>query len=138
MAYTTINKSTDYFDTVTYTGNGGTQSITGVGFQPDWTWCKQRNTARNHGVFDAVRGVTKILYSNDTSGQGTAATSLTSFNSDGFSCGGETETNQNGGTYASWNWKANGAGSSNTDGSITSTVSANTTSGFSIVSYTGS
>ena len=138
MAYTTINKSSSFQNQVLYTGNGSTQSVTGVGFQPDWTWCKQRNTARNHGLFDAVRGVTKILYSNDTSGQGTAATSLTSFNSDGFSCGGETETNQNGGTYASWNWKANGAGSSNTDGTINSTVSVNATSGFSIVSYTGS
>ena len=137
MAYTTINKSSSFQNQVIYTGNGSTQSVTGVGFQPDWTWCKQRNTARNHGLFDAVRGVTKILYSNDSSGQATAATSLTSFNSDGFSCGGETETNANGGTYVSWNWKANGAGSANTAGSINSTVSANTTSGFSIVSYTG-
>ena len=135
MAYTTINKSSSFQNQVLYTGNGSTQSVTGVGFQPDWTWCKQRNTARNHGLFDAVRGVTKILYSNDTSGQGTAATSLTSFNSDGFSCGGETETNQNGGTYVAWNWKANGAGSANTDGGINSTVSVNNTAGFSIVKY---
>jgi len=137
MAYTTINKSSSFQNQVIYTGNGSTQSVTGVGFQPDWTWCKQRNTARNHGLFDAVRGVTKILYSNDSSGQATAATSLTSFNSDGFSCGGETETNANGGTYVSWNWKANGAGSANTAGSINSTVSVNTTTGFSVVSYTG-
>ena len=137
MAYTTINKSSSFQNQVIYTGNGSTQSVTGVGFQPDWTWCKQRNTARNHGLFDAVRGVTKILYSNDSSGQATAATSLTSFNSDGFSCGGETETNANGGTYVSWNWKANGAGSANTAGSINSTVSVSATSGFSIVSYTG-
>ena len=140
MAYTTINKSTDYFNTVTYTGNGGTQSITGVGFQPDWTWCKQRNTARNHGLFDAVRGVTKILYSNDTSGQGTAATSLTSFNSDGFSCGGETETNQNGGTYVAWNWKAGTTSGIATNGATTITpanYSFNQTSGMSIVNYDG-
>jgi len=139
MAYTTINKSSSFQNQVLYTGNGSTQSVTGVGFQPDFTWCKQRNTSRNHGLFDAVRGVTKILYSNDNATQGTAATSLTSFNSDGFSCGGETETNQNGGTYVAWNWKAGGGqGSSNTDGSINTTyTSVNTTSGFSISSYTG-
>ena len=140
MAYTTINKSSSFQNQVLYTGNGSTQSVTGVGFQPDWTWCKQRNTARNHGLFDAVRGVTKILYSNDASGQGTAATSLTSFNSDGFSCGGETETNQNGGTYVSWNWKAGTAVSGNTSGSgtyKTYTGSVNTTSGFSIIKYVG-
>tara|TARA_R100000541_G_scaffold6168_1_gene13652 strand:- start:43 stop:1095 length:1053 start_codon:yes stop_codon:yes gene_type:complete len=140
MAYTTINKSSSFQNQVLYTGNGSTQSVTGVGFQPDWTWCKQRNTARNHGLFDAVRGVTKILYSNDSSGQGTAATSLTSFNSDGFSCGGETETNENGGTYVAWNWKAGTAVSGDTGGSGTYksyTGSVNATAGFSIIKYTG-
>ena len=140
MAYTTINKSSSFQNQVLYTGNGSTQSVTGVGFQPDWTWCKQRNTARNHGLFDAVRGVTKILYSNDTSGQGTAATSLTSFNSDGFSCGGETETNQNGGTYVAWNWKAGTTSGIATNGATTITpggYSFNQTSGMSIINYDG-
>ncbi len=137
MAYTTIKKPSDYFNTVLYTGNGSTQSITGVGFQPDWTWLKSRSNSNVHALFDAVRGVTKRISSNDTSAEATEAGALTAFDSDGFSLGNWTSTNGSGHTLASWNWKANGAGSANTDGSITSTVSANTTSGFSIVKYTG-
>ena len=64
MAYTTINKSTDYFNTKLYTGNGGTQSLTGVGFQPDFTWVKGRSITEHHNLYDAVRGVTKPLYTN--------------------------------------------------------------------------
>jgi hypothetical protein len=137
MAYTTINKSSDYFNTKLYTGNGSTQSITGVGFQPDWTWIKSRTTTNSHALYDAVRGATKTLRSNTSGAEATSSQSLTSFDSDGFSVGSDGQENGSGRNYASWNWKANGAGSSNTDGSITSTVSANTTSGFSIVSYTG-
>ena len=138
MAYTTINKSTDYFNTKLYTGNGSTQSITGVGFQPDFCWFKRRDTgASNHALQDAVRGVTKFIQSNTTSAEATSSNYLTSFNSDGFSLAGDGDVNENNANHASWNWKANGAGSANTDGSISSTVSANTTSGFSIVSYTG-
>ena len=66
MAYTTINKHTDYFNTKLFTGNGGTNAITGVGFQPDWTWLKNRSTTDSHSFYDAVRGVTKRLKS-DTS-----------------------------------------------------------------------
>jgi len=141
MAYTTINKSTDYFNTKLYTGNGGTQhSITGVGFQPDWTWIKSRDDAYNHFLFDAVRGVGKQIYSNLTNAEATNMNNLYSFNADGFSLAqsaNDDVTNKNNSNFASWNWKANGAGSSNTDGSITSTVSANTTAGFSIVKWTG-
>ena len=137
MAYTTINKSTDYFNTKLYTGNGGTQSITGVGFQPDWTWIKPRSIADNHVAFDAVRGATKVLKVNLTNAESTVAQTLTSFNSDGFSIGSDGEVSGNNATYASWNWKANGAGSANTDGAVSTTVSVNTTAGFSIVKYTG-
>jgi len=137
MAYTTINKSGDYFNTKLYTGNGSTQSITGVGFQPDFTWLKKRNDAAYHFLVDAVRGAPKTVFSNDTSAEVSQVNGLTAFNSDGFAVGSNSTINGNSDTFASWNWKANGAGSSNTDGSISSTVSANTTSGFSIVSYTG-
>jgi len=138
MAYTTIKKPSDYFNTKLYTGNGSTNAITGVGFQPDWVWLKSRSEAStDHKLFDAVRQSPNFVSSNLTAAE--AATSYFSgFQSDGFTVTGNNgQYNQSSATYASWNWLANGAGSANTDGSITSTVSANTTSGFSIVSYTG-
>ena len=137
MSYTTINKSTEHFNTKLYTGNGSARSITGVGFQPDWVWVKDRSDAQNHGLREAVRGATKRLVSNDTAAENTQTQGLSSFDSDGFSLGTGVDVNANSDNYVSWNWKANGAGSANTDGSINSTVSANTTAGFSIVSYTG-
>ena len=137
MAYTTINKSSEHFNTKLYTGNGSTNAITGVGFQPDMCWWKMRSGVEEHALGDAVRGATKIIKPNATSAEATSSSYFTSFDSDGFTLGGDSKTNTNSSTYASWNWKANGAGVSNTDGSITSTVSANTTSGFSIVKYTG-
>ena len=137
MAYTTINKSTDYFNTKLYTGNGSTNAITGVGFQPDLVWSKSRSDTYDHVWFDAVRGATKRIISNSSGAETTASTDLTAFNSDGFTLGSGSNINNNSDTFASWNWKAGGAGSSNTDGSITSTVSASTTSGFSIVKYNG-
>ena len=137
MAYTTINKSTDYFNTKLYTGNGGTQSITGVGHKPDLVWVKQRNGAAYHQLTDAVRGVNSQSASNDA-GMGGSNTCLTGFNSDGFALGSNGDVNANSKNYVSWNWKANGQGSSNTDGTINSTyTSASTTSGFSIVQFTG-
>ena len=136
MAYTTINKSSDYFNTKLYTGNGSTQSITGVGFQPDWLWIKNRDGTNNHILQDAVRGATKSLESDGTGAETTSSTRVTSFDSDGFSIGSAGTNNTNTNNYVSWNWKANGAGSSNTDGTITSTVSANTTAGFSIGTFT--
>ena len=145
MAFTTINKSTDFFKPKIYTGNGSTQSITGVGFQPDLNWIKSRSANENHNIVDAVRGDSGAntgyyyLSSNSSAAQasGTGNTLVSSLDADGFSIGNNDVVNTNSGGYVSWNWKANGAGSSNTDGSITSTVSANTTAGFSIVKYTG-
>lgn len=139
MAYTTINKSTEHFNTKLYTGNGSTQSLTGVGFQSDWTWIKGRSWTYSHGLYDVIRGATKAIHSNSTSAEQTLSNGLTAFNSDGFSVGNHDAVNGNNNTYASWNWKANGAGSANTDGNNpnTVTVSANTTSGFSIIKYQG-
>jgi len=139
MAYTTINKSTEHFNTKLYTGNGSTQSITGVGFQPDWVWIKERNDGSSHALTDAVRGNTKYLSSNTSSSEDTESDRVTGFDSDGFSLGGNVAVNQNTILHASWNWKAGGGqGTSNTDGSINTTyTSVNTTAGFSISSYTG-
>ena len=137
MAYTTINKSSDYFNTKLYTGNGGTQSITGVGFQPDWVWIKNTADTDWHFLTDAVRGVTKTIHSNTNNAESTQASALTAFGTDGFSVGNDTAVNANSENIVAWNWKANGAGSSNTAGSINSTVSVSATSGFSIVKYTG-
>ena len=137
MAYTTINKSSEHFNTKLYSGTGSTNNVTGVGFQPDWTWIKSRTDTGNHRMYDAVRGATKTLYSNLTNEEGTNTNGLSSFNSDGFTVNTNTQSNGSGNNFVSWNWKAGGSGSSNTDGSITSTVSANTTAGFSIVKYTG-
>ena len=134
-----INKSSDYFNTKLYTGTNATQSITGVGFQPDFTWFKRRDSSAQHSLFDSVRGVTKQLASNLTNADTTITDALSSFDSDGFTLGVDSGNyiNFNGATYASWNWLASNTTASNTDGSITSTVSANTTSGFSIVTWTG-
>jgi hypothetical protein len=137
MAYTTIDKPDDYFNTKLYTGTGSTQSITGVGFQPDWVWIKNRSRTDYHSLYDVVRGVTNEIYTNGTFVEYSNANALTAFGSDGFTVGSANDVNFNGSNIVSWNWLANGTGVSNTAGSITSTVSANTTSGFSIVSYTG-
>jgi hypothetical protein len=137
MAFATIDKPSKYFDTKLYTGTGATQSITGVGFQPDWVWIKKRSVDDSHSLYDVVRGTTKSLRTNGTDAEQTRATTLTSFDVGGFTLSTNNEVNASGATFASWNWKANGAGVSNTAGTITSTVSANTTAGFSIVGYTG-
>ena len=137
MSYTNgLDKPTDYFNTKLYTGNASTNAITGVGFQPDWVWLKNRSSAYHHRLFDSVRGTTKNLSSNRTDAESTES-GLTSFDSDGFTLGSDGGANNNTDNYVAWNWKAGGSASSNTDGSITSTVSANTTAGFSIVSCTG-
>jgi hypothetical protein len=139
MAYTTINKSTDHFNTKLYTGNGGTNAITGVGFQPDLVWIKDRDATGYHFWTDAVRGVTKTLFSNTTGAEGTEVNGLTAFGTDGFTVGAHSNINTNGRNIVSWNWKAaGGQGSSNTDGSINTTyTSVNTTAGFSISTYSG-
>ena len=137
MAYTTINKGSDYFNTVLYTGNGVTSTaITGVGFQPDWLWVKIRSGVDNHVLVDAVRGSNERLFSNLTNAESSSPSTIISFDSNGFTLGTAGAVNGSGSTYVAWNWKANGAGVSNTAGSIASTVSANTTAGFSIVKWT--
>jgi hypothetical protein len=136
MAYITFQPN-DHFNTKLYTGNGSTQNITGVGHQVDWTWIKYRTDTEGHGLFDVLRGALYRIQSNSNGVSSSQSGTVTAFGSDGFSLGSNAEVNANNGSFVSWNWKANGAGSANTDGAINSTVSANTTSGFSIVSYTG-
>ena len=128
----------------TYTGNGSTQSISNdvntVSFQPDFVWIKSRNQATNHALFDSVRGTGKVLQSNTTAAEATDNTTLTAFNASGFSLGaaaGSYVVNTSTYTFVGWNWKAGGTAVSNTAGTITSSVSANTTAGFSVVTYTG-
>ena len=151
MAYTDIDDPTINFNTVTYTGNvdesssNGSQAITGVGFQPDWIWIKpyiMGYAAGSHNVTDSVRGAGKSIFPDLTGAEydyGTNANggAVISIDSDGFTLGGASQVNEDSNTYVSWNWLAGGSTSSNSDGSITTTVSANTTAGFSIVSYTG-
>ena len=139
-----INKPTDYFNTLLYSGNNTAQrQLTGVGFQPDLVWIKGRSGtygAYSHFVFDGVRGVGKQIHTNLTNAESTNLDNLYSFDSDGFSLGQsgvDAVTNGSSTEFASWNWLASNTTASNTDGSITSTVSANTTSGFSIGTYTG-
>jgi hypothetical protein len=133
----TIEDGGDYFNAILYTGTGSTNVQTGVGFQPDLVWIKERNAAADHALYDAVRGVQNQLESNTTTAETAEANGLTAFGTDGFTVGSLAQVNTNTDTYVAWNWKANGAGVSNTAGTITSTVSVNTTSGFSIVTYTG-
>ena len=138
MAYSSIVKPSVYFNTKLYTGNGGTNAITGVGFQPDFNWLKNRSNTGEHILVDAVRGMYNIRSNSTTAQSANGSSHQQSLDSDGFTVAGTgANSNANGNTFASWNWKANGAGSANTAGSINSTVSANTTSGFSIVKYTG-
>ena len=138
MAYTTIDNPVDFFNTKLYTGTGSSNSVTGVGFQPDMTWIKNRDQADEHNLYDAVRGATKRLIPNNSTVEGTQLNGLSAFGSDGFTVVDSNATNINTENYVAWNWKANGAGSANTNGSISSSVSVNTTAGFSIVKWTGS
>jgi len=127
-----------HFNTVLYTGNGGTQTITGVGFEPTLVWSKSRGDGEYHIFTDQVRGNTHPVFSNSAEAQETRSNGITGFNSDGYALGNWTGNNKNGVAQVSWNWKGNGAGSQNTDGTINSTAtSANQASGFSIVTYTG-
>ena len=139
--YTNIDNPGLFFNTVLYTGNGtDDHAITGVNFQPDFVWIKTRSEANNHNLYDVIRGVNKPLKSNSTASEFTRTDALKSFDSDGFTLDDDAtsdEVNKNTVTYASWNWLGANGTASNSDGSITSTVSANQTAGFSIVSYTG-
>ena len=134
----TIHDGTKYFNTVLFTGNGSTQSITGVGFQPDWTWIKMRSDgSRGHALFDVVRGGTERLDSSSTQ-EGRTNEGNISFQADGFNVtSSHPTTNDSSDTAVAWNWKAGGAASVNQDGSLISDVSANPEAGLSIVTYTG-
>lgn len=124
------------FDVLSYTGTGSTRSVTGALFQPDFVWAKNRTTASDHQLYDTVRGATNALFSNTAGTESLVAEGVTSFDSSGFSVG-SSSINQNSNAIVSWLWKAGGSAVTNTAGSITSQVSANTIAGFSIVTYTG-
>jgi hypothetical protein len=136
-----IDKPSDYFNTVLYTGNATGRTITGVGFQPDWVWGKVRSEAQDHVLVDSIRGATKQLYSSDTAAEQTEAQGLTGFDSDGFTLGTHAYFNGNSKTYVAWNWKAGTSFTNDASatgiGSIDSTGSVNTDAGFSVISYTG-
>ena len=137
----TITSPKSHFDVVTYTGNGAASGhqITGLEFQPDFVWIKNRGSTYDHMLYDSIRGVGKYIESNQTDAEATG-THMDGFLSNGFSVGNgssSNRTNYNGNTYVGWCWKAGGTAVSNSDGTITSSVSANTDAGFSIVSYTG-
>jgi hypothetical protein len=133
----TIVKGSDHMQAVLYTGTGATQTISGLDFQPDLVWIKSRSAATDHKLTDAVRGVTKALVSNSTAAETTDTTGITAFTSTGFTLGANSTYNNSGATYVAWCWKAGGTTSSNTNGTITSTVSVNPSAGFSVVTYTG-
>ena len=145
MAYTTIDDPHKFFNTVLYSGDASsTRSISGVGFKPDWVLIKRRNGTAPNNTYDVVRGASKQLVPSDTTAETTDNQYgyVSGFESDGFEVtGGSTNlarVNSSSGTYVSWNWLAGNGTASNSNGSITSTVSANTTAGFSIVTWTGS
>ena len=147
MAYTTIDDPSAYFQTTLYSGTGSTASVTNGGnsdLQPDWVWIKARNATRDHRLLDSTRGVQKELVSNSDAVEYTESTGLTAFQSDGFQHGGANGYGASGENYVAWQWKANGGTTTTNDASSTgvggldSVYQANTTAGFSIVTYTGS
>jgi hypothetical protein len=142
MSTPTIPAGNLFMDATLYTGTGTTQTITngvaGQSFAPDFVWCKNRGGAYSHSLNDTIRGTSNGLFSNTTgAADTTAGYYVTAFNSNGFSVNLGSETNASAFNYVGWQWKAGGTAVSNTAGTITSQVSANTTSGFSIVTYTG-
>jgi hypothetical protein len=139
--YTTIDNPRLFFNTVLYTGNGtaigsGGNAITGVGFQPDFLWIKNRSSALHHGVFDVVRGTPKRVLTSSTAVEDSNAETVNSFDADGFTVGSNSNVNGSGNNLVAWNWLGANGTVSNSDGSISSTVSANQTAGFSVVTYT--
>tara|TARA_R110002074_G_scaffold95299_2_gene207579 strand:- start:821 stop:2848 length:2028 start_codon:yes stop_codon:yes gene_type:complete len=131
-----IIDGSEYFNTVLYAGNSGTQAITGVGFQPDWVWNKVRNHTYSHASYDSIRGASKRLYQDHVYDEADES-GLTSFDADGFTLGSAAGANATDKTYVSWNWLAGGSAASNSDGTISSSISANPEAGFSIVSWSG-
>jgi hypothetical protein len=134
----TIADGSTVMDVALYTGNGSTQTISGLNFSPDLVWIKARSAADWHLLTDTVRGTTVSLASNATNAELNFGTQgLSAFNSDGFSVGNEAGFNRNGTTYVGWTWDAGTTTASNPDGSITSQVRANASAGFSVVTWTG-
>jgi hypothetical protein len=139
----TIPAGNLFMNATTYTGTGASLTVTngvaGQSFQPDFVWIKSRSVAENHLAYDSVRGTNKRIYPNLTQAESTATDQFNSFNSNGFTLGADPsqQANITGATMVAWNWKAGGTAVSNTTGTITSSVSANQTSGFSVVTYTG-
>jgi len=134
---TLVTKSNTVFDVALFTGNGGTQTISGFNFSPDFAWFKRRSSAFSHELFDFIRGGSNVLFSDLTSAEANNAALVTSFNSDGVSVGSALGANGSSVTSVLWAWDAGTTTVSNTQGSITSQVRANVTAGFSIVSWTG-
>lgn len=140
----TISNGANYMAASTYTGTGSTLTISnstnnpaGITFQPDFVWVKGRSGATDHALYDSVRGTTLDLVSNSAAAETTQATGLTAFGSTGFTVGALAKMNTSAATYVGWQWQAGGTAVSNTSGSITSSVSAGATQGFSVVTYTG-
>jgi hypothetical protein len=138
----TISNGANYMAASLYTGTGASQTVSNavnsISFQPDMVWIKSRSAVTDHKWTDSVRGTTKALISNSTAAETTDSTGLTAFGSSSFTVGANTTYNNSGATYVGWQWKGGGTAASNTNGSITSSVSANPTAGFSVVAYTGS
>jgi len=132
-----VTKSNTVMDVVLYTGDGGTQTVSGLAFGPDFVWTKVRNIGYGHRVWDTVRGATKRLETHDTTAEVTETTALTAFNSDGFTVGSEANVNQSGRPYVAWAWDAGTSTVANNSGSISSQVRANATAGFSVVNVPG-
>jgi len=141
MPTPTIPDGRLFMNATLYTGTGAslavTNGATGQSFQPDFVWVKGRSGATDNALYDSVRGVQNQLESNTTTAETAETTGLTAFGSNGFTVGALAQMNTSAATYVGWQWKAGGAAVTNTAGSISSQVSANTTSGFSVVTYTG-
>jgi hypothetical protein len=132
-----VAKPNELMDAVIYTGNGSTQTISGLGFSPDFLWFKSRSNSGQHRLYDTIRGATNAVYSNLTNAEESDPNTLTAFNSSGFSLGSSDGVNESSWTYVAWAWDAGTSTVSNTAGSITSQVRANVSAGFSVVTYTG-
>ena len=127
------------FNVLTYTGNGGTNNITSLGFQPDLVWIKQRNGTAGHKFYDSTRGATKMIAPHNTDAEITVSTGLTSFDSDGFTLGSNSGSNGSSNTYVAWCWRANGGTTAtNNEGATSNTLQANTAAGFSISQFSNS
>ena len=137
MAYSTVSKSTNFFNTVRYAGTGSELAVTGVSFAPNFSWLKNASATGNHQLYDTLRGAGEVIYSNATTLETTVTQQLTSFDADGYTIGTDGSLNTNGQTFASWNFKA-GTTTGVSGGTITPTgYSINTTSKFGIYTWAG-